>query len=583
MAKDKNPYQMNLITANKTKLYNQNEFWAFNVAKYRALLTNDPAVIKYFYRHEAATFFPDVYNLLELKRSFYYGDEHPENAEEFFGIIPMICESVAKMVCGAGYEFDMSIRPEIKARLRAILDDNEFDTAMLLPSMIDSIGIGDGAYHVRFDPEVSDYPIIEFVTAERLFLVKKGGRTVSYGIKQQVIINDEEQPFELHTIYSKRRKKYTKGGAVRYRDDGVLQEFRIWDGSRYHDRDTELKKTVFEAYGIKQEKSVLPLADIPVIYLPCTLNNTQGAGAFGDARPYGIVFGLESVSSALDEILSSCTDTVRKCFPFLLIDEQMIPSNLEGDKDKGAFSTRKHSFVLPRNAKEAEKLLQMIQSKLNTTEYVEAAKFQINIALNKAGINAATLGLQLSGHVEAEATQNAKERNSIRTRNALAADFERYLSKLFAVLLQYEDYINGNVVARDRATGNEAFVVDDYNGIKVSFRKYIVDTPEEVSAVLAQKVQSNLMSVFAAVAEQHPEWDEETIYKEANLIYAQMGGGVIQVSDPSKPPEESVVMTEENADEGGEEPTDDKQAEDDDKSDDSGLQGGEKGKDKDDE
>lgn len=198
--------------------------------------------------------------------------------------------------------------------------------------------------------------------------------------------------------------------------------------------------------------------------------------------------------------------------------------------------------MCPQNAKEPEKLLQQIQAQLNTTEFVESAKFQINIALNKVGINAATLGLQLSGHVEAEATQNAKERNSIRTRNAVAADYERYLEKLFAVLLQYDDYINGSTTATDAATGESAIVAEEYHGIKAAFRKYIVDTPEEIAEVLARKVQANIMSIFAAVREQHPDWDDEAIYKEANLIYAEKTGGAIQVVDPSKPPEQSAVI-----------------------------------------
>ena len=544
MAKEiKNPYQMDLIKASETKLYNQGAFWAFNTAKYRALLTNDPTVIKHWYRYEAATFFPDIFKIIELKRSFYYGDEFDENAEEFFGIIPMICESVAKMVCGGGYDFDETVHPKIKERLQSILDENEFDTAILKASLIETEGIGDAAWHIHFDPEISDLPIIELVPAERLFFKKKCNRIVEYGIKQRVVIDGEPQSYELHTIYSKRRKEEKVGGVSRWRDDGILQRSRIWDGTRYLDNSPELEKKIFEAYGVKKQ-TVLPLVDFPVIYLPNTLNNTQGAGAYGDARPYGIVFGLESVSAALDEILSNCVDTVRKSFPFLLIDEQMVPSDIRGDKDRGAFSTRRHSFMLPKNAKDAEKLLQQIQSHLNTTEFVESAKFQINIALNKAGINAATLGLQLSGHVEAEATQNAKERNSIRTRNTLAADYERYLSKLFAVLLQYEDYINGNTIATDRKTGQEAFVVEEYHGIKAAFRKYIVDTPEEVAEVLAKKVQANLMSIFAAVREQHPDWSDEAIYKETNLIYAQRANQAMQVIDPTKPTEESAVMTE---------------------------------------
>lgn len=552
MEEIKNPYQMDLTKANQTNLYNQGKFWAFNTAKYRALLSNDPTVIKRWFRHEAATFFADVYKIADIQRSFYCGDgeEVVENAEEFFGIIPMICESVAKLVCGGGYDFDQTIPPEIKSRLTKILDDNEFDTQILKASLIETLGLGDAAWHVQFDPEVSNLPIIELVPPERLAIKRKGNRIVEYTVKQQVVIDNEAQPYELHTIYTRRKKQVDDNGAKRYKDDGILQRHRIFDGAKFHDKDEELKKKVFGAYGV-EESTVLPLVDFPVVYLPNNLNNVQGAKIDEGARPYGIVFGLDSVSAAIDEILSNCVDTVRKSFPYLLIDEQMIPSDIYGNKDKGAFSTRRHSFLLPKNAKEAEKLLQQIQAKLNTTEFVESLKFQINIALNKVGINAATLGLQLSGHVEAEGTQNAKERNSIRTRNAVAADYERYLSKLFTVLLQYEDFINGNTIAKDTATGEEVIIADEYRDIKAAFRKYIVDTPEEVAEVLARKVQANLMSVFAAVREQHPDWGDETIYKEANLIYAEKQIG-IQVVDPSKPPEESTVLQEQQGDDNSE-------------------------------
>lgn len=538
----KNPYQMDLIKANKTKLYNQGAFWAFNTAKYRALLSNDPVVIKYWYRHEAAQYLPDAYEMFELKRSFYYGDEFVENAEEFFGIIPMICESIAKLVCGSGYDFDDCVPSEIKERLRPILDENEFDTVLLKSSIIETLGLGDGAWHIHFDPEISSLPLIEFVPAERLVVKRKSNRIVEYIVKRQVIIDNEPQPYELHTVYSRRKKSEKKNGVMRYSDDGVMQRHRIFDGTKYIN-DEQVKSNIFKEYGV-QENAVLPLVDIPIVYLPNTLNNTQGASVYDNARPYGVVFGLESVSGAIDEILSNCVDTVRKSFPFLLIDSQMIPSDISGNKDKSAFSTRRHSFVCPQNVKEPEKLLQQIQARLNTTEYVEALKFQINIALNKVGINAATLGLQLSGHVEAEATQNAKERNSIRTRNTAAADYERYLEKLFAVLLQYDDFINGSTTATDTATGESAIVAEEYHGIKAAFRKYIVDTPEEIGEVLARKVSANLMSIFAAVREQHPDWTDEAIYKEANLIYAEKMGGAIQVIDPSKPPEESIMITE---------------------------------------
>ncbi len=115
-------------------------------------------------------------------------------------------------------------------------------------------------------------------------------------------------------------------------------------------------------------------------------------------------------------------------------------------------------------------------------------------------------------------------------------------------MLQYEDFINGSDTATDTATGESAIVANEYHGIKVAFRKYIVDTPEEISEVLARKISANLMSIFAAVREQHPDWSDEAIYKEANLIYAEKSSGAIQVVDPSKPPEKNGAVLIESAD-----------------------------------
>lgn len=533
----KTPYKMDLLKANKTKLYNQGAFWAFNTAKYRALLSNDPTVIKYWYKTEAGMFYPDVFKMAELQRSFYFSDEFVENAEEFFGIIPMICENIAKMVAGSGYVFSETTPEEYVDRLTTILEDNSFDTGVLKKSLIETLGLGDAAWHIHFDPEISSYPLIELVPPERLEVEKKCNRIVKFIIKQQVFVDGKELQYELHTVYTKRRKKVDVNGAIRYVDDGILMQHMIWNGSRYLTRDTTLKAKIFNAYGVEEE-IVLPLADFPVVYLPNNLNSAENSVINENARPHGIVFGLESVSSAIDEILSNCVDTVRKAFPFLMIDDQMIPSTVKGDKDKGAFSTRRHSFITPKNVTDPEKMLQMMQAQLNTTEYVDSVKLQINIALNKVGINAATLGLQLSGHVEAEATQNAKERNSIRTRNSIAGDYEQYLENLFAVLLQYDDFIQGNAIVKDKKTGEEAFMIEEYHGIKATFNKYIIDTPEEVSKVLAEKVNSNLMSIYTSVKEQYPEWDNETIVKEANMIIADKFGVQYQVKEPKKPKKE---------------------------------------------
>ena len=109
-AKEKKSYQFNLYNASNLALYNIGERWQYNTLKYRALLSNDPSIIKYTYQYELGKYklkgdisLNDTQVIVDDKRSFYAEVDAPENAEEYFGIIPMICEALAKLVTIVGY------------------------------------------------------------------------------------------------------------------------------------------------------------------------------------------------------------------------------------------------------------------------------------------------------------------------------------------------------------------------------------------------------------------------------------------------------------------------------------------------
>ena len=516
-------YSMDIITASTTKLYNSGQFWAFNTAKYRALLSGDPVIIKEFYKIEAGKFYKDIFTFAELARSFYKADENSENAEQFFGIIPLIVDSIVSMVCGSGFEFVKSMDGEDYTRLQDILDDNNFEDVLLTKILGEILGLGDTVAHIRFDPLVSKFPVIEHIPAEDVEIERVAGRVKSVTIKQRVTLDNTDTNYVLKTKYSHYMAEETaEDGTVRHKPDGVLQEnfVTIQDGGNELE-DNTIQAKIFKEYGVEKREQRLPLTELPAVYFenPMPPFNKPNMKNF---RPYGLVFGLESVSSALDEILSNCADHIRKSFPFVVIDENVIPPSLDGYKDRGNFSTRRHSFVLPKNlAGTADKLIQFIDANLQASGYIEAAKFQINIALNKAKINAATLGLQLSGHVESEATQNARERNSIRTRNLISRVYAKQLCRLFRCLLQYDDFINGSTVVEDEDTS--LVVVEEYKDIVIKFNKYLVNTPEEVSTILARKVASNLSSIPVAVHEMNPEWTELEVMAESDRILIESG------------------------------------------------------------
>src|SRR5690606_15143122 len=94
-----------------------------------------------------------------------------------------------------------------------IAKDNDFDK-LLAESITDTLVAGDGAFKISLDPEVSDYPILEFYSGEQVDYKRQRGRLQEVIFFTDYYHNDRdyrlEETFGRGYIRSKLLNKYGK-------------------------------------------------------------------------------------------------------------------------------------------------------------------------------------------------------------------------------------------------------------------------------------------------------------------------------------------------------------------------------------
>lgn len=131
-----------------------------------------------------------------------------------------------------------------------------------------------------------------------------------------------------------------------------------------------------------------------------------------------------------------------------------------------------------------------VQGDIRWEAYVEAAKYLISSALNRAGISPTTIGItgleSINSSVE---SQDAREKPSLRKRAESLKTWKVTLSDLLNRYLQMCDYIDGEEIL-------------DYSSvIHIKFNEYVNPTQEDVLNVLGTKLQLGLITQKEALME----------------------------------------------------------------------------------
>jgi hypothetical protein len=487
--------------ANKNVINNirSPRIYEFNLARNMALLSNDPAVIRYFYQVEANKLIADAWLKYEVKDRFM-AQSIDGQAFSYFGLCPMIVQGKVNLLSANGFMCE-SDNKQIDDVLNKCKDEARLQELFTNGAYLES-GLGDFLYRVSYNPLVSDKPLIDIVEPQNFEVNYRNGQIISYVLKRT---SEDDEKYEIREIYHKKE------------DGGIYLTYRyFFDGKYVAPNDENLIKQCKEMFKTEFEMRdiLLPFDDFPIVFKKNDSNNNL----YGGQRGVPDIQGLDSIEDALTETLSSLIDAIRKGGVITYISGELIPEDENGNQlrlnpfNKTIVTTKGSS-----NPANPEELFDVKQANINWEAYTKTIQNLMSVAINKAGMSPTTIGLTGLESINSSAeSQDAREKTSLRTRAKCLASWRLTLTELFNKYLQMLDYIEGEEI------------LNYTDLIKIKFPEYSSPSTESITQVLANQVQNGLKSHKQAIKELNKEYDDEDAEKELLDIYVEQGKPVLQ-------------------------------------------------------
>ena len=474
--------------------------YEFNLARNMALLTNEPAVIRYFYQIEAPKLMGDQWLALEVKDSFMA--QHLDGqAFSYFGLCPMIVQGKVNLLSANGFVCE-SDNKDIDKVLNRCKEDAKLQELFATGVFLES-GLGDFLYRVSYNPRVSDKPLIDVVEPQNFEVNYKNGAIISYVIKRT---SEDDNKLEVREIYFRNEN-----------DNGIYMTYRFYyDGKYVAPNDESLMKWCKDTFGteINTKDVLLPFDDFPLVFkkINVIINISRGERGVPDIQ------GLASIEDALTETLSDLIDAIRKGGLKEYISDELIPQDEQGRQLKiNSFNKRIITTKGSSSPVNSEELFKVVQGDVKWEAYVKTIQNLMSVAINKAGMSPTTIGLTGLESINSSAeSQDAREKTSLRTRARCLMSWTITLRELLNKYLQMLDYINGDSIL-------------DYSElIKIKFNEYSSPSTESITEVLVNQVASGLKSHKQAIKELNKDYDDEDAEKELMDIYVEQGKPVLQ-------------------------------------------------------
>ena len=475
------------------------KIYEFNLARNMALLSNDPAVIRYFYRIEAPKYQTDAVLSLEFKDRFMaqYIDGQ---AFAYFGLCPMIVQGKVNLISSNGFVCE-SENKQIDEVLNRCKEEAKLQDLFERGAYLES-GLGDFLYRVSYNPSVSEKPLIDVIEPQNFEVNYRNGRILSYVLKR---VSEDDENYEIREIYHKAE------------DGGIYLTYRFYyDGKYVAPNDEALMKqcqqmfkTTFDTRDV-----LLPFDDFPIVFKKNDTNNNLYRGERGVPD----IQGLDTIEDALTETISDLIDAIRKGGVKTYISEELIPQTEDGQQlrfnqfNKTIVTTKGSSS--PANPQE---LFKVEQANINWEAYTRTIQNLMSVAINKAGMSPTTIGLTGLESINSSAeSQDAREKTSLRTRARCLVNWKLTLTELLNKYLQMLDYINGEEI------------LDYTDLIKIKFNEYSTPSLESITDVLARQVSAGIKSKKQAIKDLNDGYDDEDAEKELLDIYVEQGKPVLQ-------------------------------------------------------
>ena len=309
---------------------------------------------------------------------------------------------------------------------------------------------GWGCWKINWDKDVSDYPSVEYVSAENVDFIYKGGKIIGIVFKNYYT-SDKKRYLLLETRSIEWRPNNAAAAAEGSEGERVLvitnELYELPMNMAATDDDTPLKKvdlkTVPALDSVEERIEIGPFDKLFAV--PCVLlGNTSRQWGYGPSIFTGKIDLLDDFAQAL----SQSSNAVRLSTPIEYIDEEYLDRDKNGLPKKPQAYDRK--YVMMKGQKNGDGLstgqpVQITQPSVEFSRYSDHA-VQILLQILNGILSPATLGIDIAKKDNA-AAQREKEKVTIFTRNALISGEERILRSLMEQMLMAKEFMDTGAVS----------------------------------------------------------------------------------------------------------------------------------------
>ena len=308
---------------------------------------------------------------------------------------------------------------------------------------------GWGCWKINWDKDVSDYPSVEYVSAENVDFIYKGGKII--GIVFKNYYTSDKKRYLLLETRSIEWRPNNAAAAEGSEGERVLvitnELYELPMNMAATDDDTPLKKvdlkTVSALDSVEERIEIGPFDKLFAV--PCVLlGNTSRQWGYGRS----IFTGKIDLFDDLDQALSQSSNAVRLSTPIEYIDEEYLERDKNGLPKKPKAYDRK--YVMMKGQKNGDGVstgqpVQITQPSVEFSRYSDHA-VQILLQILNGILSPATLGIDIAKKDNA-AAQREKEKVTIFTRNALINGEERILRSLMEQMLMAKEFMDTGAVS----------------------------------------------------------------------------------------------------------------------------------------
>ncbi|MEE1219561.1 MAG: phage portal protein [Ruminococcus sp.] len=351
--------------------------------------------------------------------------------------------------------------------------ENEF--SKILKKAVKDIGIvGDGAFKISYDIEISDKPIIEWFPAERVKFVYERGRI------REII---------FYTNYYENNKKYQ---LAEYYGYGYIK-YELYNSTGKQISLNSINKTSrIKGDGVSFDKKLI--WGVPVIF---------GQSSLYEGRGKGFIEDKEDEFDSLDEVWSQWMDALRAGRTKEYIPECFIPHNEEtGEMMKpNPFDNRFIAIANGMSDTGKENRIYTETPPIQHESYLSSYVTALDLCLQGV-LSPTTLGIDTKKLDNADA-QREKEKTTLYTRQDVIELLEKVLPQLVSATLNADYSIHNKPI------------IDDIES-SVKFGEYANPSFESQVETIGKARQNVIMSIEASIDELYgdsksDEWKTEEV------------------------------------------------------------------------